>query len=234
VRPTIFCPAFLATVAPSKVPLLYPRSLWLPSFPHCFAQMGRRQTRGYFSESIFCNYFLSILFIIQFCFFYQLYHIHSCSVFLPRIDIFCLCIFFPLQFNFLIINPSSDGPLYNTESLKTGAGVGITSFAKFTTFGKDLYADLVAPGLRTSLLGMSSFPFLSLFLYLRDHWQGGVAPGYVVFALLSTFLFFALSFSTTIGKELRKSSGSWTSDFAPGYVVFSSFLFFKISLALSL
>ncbi len=53
---------------------------------------------------------------------------------------------------------NSDGPLYNTESLKTGAGVDVTSFAKFTTFGKDLYADLVAPGLQVSLLGKSQRP----------------------------------------------------------------------------
>jgi hypothetical protein len=47
------------------------------------------------------------------------------------------------------------------------------------------------------LFFVSAFFYL---LYLRD--QGGVAPGHVVFALLSIFLFFALSFSTTFGKDL--------------------------------
>jgi hypothetical protein len=110
-----------------------------------------------------------------------------------------------LQFNFLIINPSSDGPLYNTESLKTGAGVGITSFAKFTTFGKDLYADLVAPGLRTSLLGMSS---------------------------LLCLLFFALPFSTTFGKDLYAdlvAPGLRTS--LLGMSSFLSFCFFLLALS---
>jgi hypothetical protein len=93
-----------------------------------------------------------------------------------------------LQFNFLNINPPSDGPLYNTESLKTGAGVGITSFAKFTTFGKDLYADLVAPGLRTSLLGMSSFLWFWFFIGPFFVTTGKVVS-LLVFALLSTFIF---------------------------------------------
>jgi hypothetical protein len=48
-----------------------------------------------------------------------------------------------------------------------------------------------------SLFFVSAFFYL---LYLRD--QGGVAPGHVVFALLSIFLFFALSFSSTFGKDL--------------------------------
>jgi hypothetical protein len=66
----------------------------------------------------------------------------------------------------------------------------------YITFGKDLYADLVAPRLRVSLLGISSFLcfcfFISLLPNLRDYRPGGVAPGYIVFVLLSIFQFFAL------------------------------------------
>jgi len=43
-------------------------------------------------------------------------------------------------------------PFYNSEKLETSGGLKLTSFAKFSKFGKDLYADLVAPALRTPLL----------------------------------------------------------------------------------
>ncbi len=39
------------------------------------------------------------------------------------------------------------------ESLNTAAGIQLTSFAKSSKFGKDLYADLVAPVLQAPLLG---------------------------------------------------------------------------------
>ena len=44
-------------------------------------------------------------------------------------------------------------PYYHEELLNTLGGVKLTSFAKYKLFNKDLYADLVAPSLKTSLLG---------------------------------------------------------------------------------
>ena len=38
------------------------------------------------------------------------------------------------------------------EMIKTRAGEAVTTFAKHRRFGKDLYADLVAPGLQVSML----------------------------------------------------------------------------------
>ena len=43
-------------------------------------------------------------------------------------------------------------PYFNTEVITTNAGEKIISFAKYTKFGKDLYADLVAPSLQVPLL----------------------------------------------------------------------------------
>ena len=43
-------------------------------------------------------------------------------------------------------------PYFNTAQLSTLAGESLTVFAKFTDFGKDLYADLVAPGLQVPLM----------------------------------------------------------------------------------
>lgn len=43
-------------------------------------------------------------------------------------------------------------PFFNTEIIKSKQGETFTSFAKFTDFGKDLYADLVAPMLQVPLL----------------------------------------------------------------------------------
>lgn len=43
-------------------------------------------------------------------------------------------------------------PFFNTEIIKSKQGETFTTFAKFTDFGKDLYADLVAPMLRVPLL----------------------------------------------------------------------------------
>jgi len=43
-------------------------------------------------------------------------------------------------------------PFYNTEIIKSKNGEAFTTFAKYTDFGKDLYADLVAPALRVPLL----------------------------------------------------------------------------------
>ena len=43
-------------------------------------------------------------------------------------------------------------PFFNTELVTTGQGEVFTTFAKYTKFGKDLYADLVAPVLQVPLL----------------------------------------------------------------------------------
>ena len=48
-------------------------------------------------------------------------------------------------------------PYFNTEILNTLAGESLTVFAKFTDFGKDLYADLVAPSLQVPLM-VESWP----------------------------------------------------------------------------
>ncbi len=48
-------------------------------------------------------------------------------------------------------------PYSHTISFHSTAGVAFTSFAKATHFGKDLYADLVAPGLETNLM-VESWP----------------------------------------------------------------------------
>ena len=48
-------------------------------------------------------------------------------------------------------------PYFNTEILNTLAGESLTVFAKFTDFGKDLYADLVAPILQVPLM-VESWP----------------------------------------------------------------------------
>ena len=48
-------------------------------------------------------------------------------------------------------------PYYNVLRLKSLSGLSFTSFAKYTTFGKDLYADLVAPALKTNLM-VESWP----------------------------------------------------------------------------
>lgn len=48
-------------------------------------------------------------------------------------------------------------PFFAVASLKSLQGVDFTAFAKYTKFGKDLYADLVAPALRTNLL-VESWP----------------------------------------------------------------------------
>ena len=45
-----------------------------------------------------------------------------------------------------------EAPFFNTEIIKTRGGETFTTFAKFTDFGKDLYADLVAPMLKIPLL----------------------------------------------------------------------------------
>jgi len=45
-----------------------------------------------------------------------------------------------------------EAPYFNTEIIKSKAGEIFTTFAKFTDFDKDLYADLVAPILRVPLL----------------------------------------------------------------------------------
>ena len=42
-------------------------------------------------------------------------------------------------------------PFFSTVQLSSVAGVTFTSFAKYTSWGKDLYADLVAPSLQVPL-----------------------------------------------------------------------------------
>jgi len=61
-----------------------------------------------------------------------------------------------------------------------------------TTFGKDLYADLVAPRLRTSLLGMSSF--LCFCFYIYFFYPIFVTNGKVVLLLGTSSLFCFLFF----------------------------------------
>jgi hypothetical protein len=178
---------------------------------------------GYVVSSCFCFYLFCLIFmtigkdfyadlvvlllgtssLLCFQLFYFLHYLspqHSARIFttiLWLLDFGCSLwvyrLFFVSDF-FISLFP------YLRDHLQGGVAPGYVVFALLsififfaltfsTTFGKKLYADLVAPGLRVSFLGMSSFLCFCCF-YLR---QGGVAPEYVVFALLSTFLFFTLS-----------------------------------------